>query len=66
MKYELKPCPFCGGKAVLKTDYYKPPDNRYIDYVECEGCKTASNFYAGWGPAVAAWNRREDKELTKE
>ena len=54
----IKPCPFCGGKAEHKMDYYKPPDNPCIDYVECEDCKTTSNFYAGTRDAIAAWNRR--------
>jgi Lar family restriction alleviation protein len=58
---ELKPCPFCGGKATLRSDFgYK------------EGCQTAwvrctcgadgpiSDSCAGETEteAIAAWNRR--------
>lgn len=49
-KEELKPCPFCGGKALIQEDY-----------VLCSQCDCA---IAGDGidPPIAAWNRRAEEE----
>ena len=33
---ELKPCPFCGGEAVVHTDY----DTEWIECTQCH-CSTA-------------------------
>ena len=42
MKNEnLKPCPFCGGKAVLKQDSGFDYGS-YIYWVECSGCGASS------------------------
>ena len=50
---ELKPCPFCGGKA-----------NAFICgrifVVECESCGTSSDGFDSKKEAVEAWNRRAD------
>lgn len=64
---ELKPCPFCGGKAELRCDDYI---NGYIvadpDYViECEApADQCPNFVSmkdkDHDRLVAAWNRRAD------
>ena len=55
---ELKPCPFCGGKA--KRRYEMP-----YSWIECAACKAASPFAFdeqeqrdGMKIAVDAWNRR--------
>ena len=56
---ELKPCPFCGGKA--KRRYEMP-----YSWIECAACKAASSFAFdeqeqrdGMKIAVEAWNRRD-------
>ncbi len=64
----LKPCPFCGGEAVVDG---KSDDVR----VRCTGCNTLGRSI-GFDPdddadiedaerdAVAAWNRRAPVEIT--
>ena len=55
---ELKPCPFCGGKAHTF--------HNYLWHVRCDG--TGGNYYCvmGFGAfvteaeAIAAWNRRAE------
>ena len=59
---ELKPCPFCGGRATVKT--------RYIGYgsiglgehdeyrVVCKECRASNDEYRRESEAIAAWNRR--------
>lgn len=61
-KPNLKPCPFCGGKArLLCTD--KGNDGGYFAFVKCV-CGCCSGVYHGFAPqnlkrrAVRAWNRR--------
>ena len=69
---ELKPCPFCGGEAVLKNNeygcgVYDPETLAVIDsfdaeantfWVECEECFAMSNGCDTEEEAIEAWNRR--------
>ena len=64
---ELKPCPFCGGKAIIR---YHENGNQYrsnLYYaskrgtVTCEKCRCALHIYAKVKDAVNAWNRRTDE-----
>lgn len=71
---ELKPCPFCGGKAHLCSDYSSERgETRYNVWHECDGYEGTSNGYGyslhPWfetpgyvdeETAIAAWNRRTD------
>lgn len=51
---DLKPCPFCGGKAkVLGTKY---EDGEY--YIVCEKCRVRMGSYSNPEDAIADWNRR--------
>ena len=57
---ELKPCPFCGGKA--KYIYRLP-----YSAVVCQKCKVATRLFVdyyeqqdGKAEAIEAWNRRDD------
>ena len=60
---ELKPCPFCGGEAKIRSGLYglngyqigcKPKPTQCI----CPGCISISQYYWGRGMAIKAWNRR--------
>ena len=61
---KLKPCPFCGGEAVLKRDRIG------LYCVKCTncGCMTTFQFDFGEGEEVSkkkaadVWNRRPDNE----
>ena len=61
---ELKPCPFCGGKAELRTrkDNAKDMDRLFYRY-RCEKCHATVGSWSAcvnereWG-AEQKWNRR--------
>jgi len=64
---ELKPCPFCGGEAIM--DYIEPhthserlakimPDYKGGHFIECTGCTCALSLGNDRNAAIAAWNRR--------
>ena len=70
MSVELKPCPFCGGEAVIKWVgpgwMYKKYRERSV-VVGCKSCKVATAYY--WAAterdkqkaeqaAIKNWNRR--------
>jgi hypothetical protein len=78
MSNELKPCPFCGGEAVI--DHYQWRDNSELpvphdtwqigcakeatkDYC-CIGRLCHIRGYNTEGEAIAAWNRRANDEQT--
>lgn len=57
---ELKPCPFCGGEAVLikrklKTEFY-PSDGSY--YAHCKKCIITTQPRKNAESVIEAWNRR--------
>ena len=51
---ELKPCPFCGGKAIFLED----DDGRVLPWLICSGCSCETDCYDTIEEAIAAWNRR--------
>ncbi len=53
MTEALKPCPFCGGGAVISADMNSHPD------AACDSCG-ANTSGRGVDGAIAAWNRRAD------
>ena len=63
---ELKPCPFCGGKARRR---YELPYN----WIECAVCRASSILIFdeqeqcdGMKAAVEAWNRRDGTRVVLE
>ena len=60
MTEKLKPCPFCGGKAVYSSITFLHGDDQC--HVECEKCGfTTENFKTRYD-AIDAWNRRANDE----
>ena len=59
MNEELKPCPFCGGKAERKEGRMLLDSYNYW-YIECECCHTKSMGYRVPKEAIKAWNRRSE------
>ena len=57
---ELKPCPFCGGKAVRVSflDSNPDPDAKATRYFACRKCCVASFTGVTDAEARYAWNRR--------
>ncbi len=61
MPNELKPCPFCGGKAVLNKGrdtfgYYYSVDCK--DTNNCQGHFIHTKYFRKKPEAIGAWNRR--------
>ena len=61
---ELKPCPFCGGEAIINeiephTHVFATfmPDYGGSTFIECTGCTYAISGQTK-DEAIAAWNRR--------
>jgi len=59
---ELKPCPFCGGKAFVR--YVMP-----CSTVQCEKCGASTGVFSDWyeeadgrQKAIYAWNRRANDD----
>lgn len=71
---ELKPCPFCGGKASVREAFSVVPGKKLARFVRCDECgactdtfllHTGSNPKTAVKKAVKAWNKRA-KEATCE
>lgn len=56
---ELKPCPFCGGKAVLEKMGYP----HHVFCPDCSARITGRGFdTAGEEDAIKKWNKRAGEE----
>lgn len=56
MTAELKPCPFCGGKAKIIQS-----SRRTLFFTACEDCDADSDYYDTEEKAAEAWNRRTER-----
>lgn len=67
MNEELKPCPFCGGKAAVAvvSEYSDCAGWRYVvcTNVECLVRPQTLHCYEEKADAVKAWNRRAEMEV---
>lgn len=54
MATELKPCPFCGGKA----DVYAVTEYPHRVNIRCVKCGMSGATYTNEKKAAAAWNTR--------
>lgn len=54
---ELKPCPFCGGKAEII-----PLMVINAKYIQCKNCRISSEVSDNDKTLVELWNRRIDNE----
>ena len=57
MTETLKPCPFCGSKAVGAVD-----DNYSNYWVQCTDCFAQSDAFFTKEDAVKAWNARAETD----
>lgn len=56
---DLKPCPFCGGEAILETGDGNISEEFYI---YCPECDFESGVYSEPQFIVEKWNRRADND----
>ena len=56
----LKPCPFCGGKASVweQTSY----NNKRFFFILCQRCAARTGMQETRNEAIAAWNWRVSNE----
>lgn len=61
---ELKPCPFCGGKAKKYSDFtYTKLTGATLHYIGCMNCGNRSAPRLSWNETIEKWNKRiGDKE----
>ena len=59
---ELKNCPFCDGKAIIRR---RNPDHIMRDkyFACCTSCKNKTGYYDSEEEAIVAWNKRVDNAM---
>lgn len=76
-EYKLKPCPFCGGEAVLKESRQPDGNCSYkCAIIKCQSCGCNTGYYTIDGyygatttiqDTVNAWNKRdENREFDRD
>ncbi len=64
--WELKECPFCGGKAKLSNRLVVDGTQvKTVYHIYCTNCLAAIAEYDTEFSALAAWNMRHSAEQTK-
>lgn len=68
MTQELKPCPFCGGKAKIQTIRTNTIPTHAKHYCYCKKCFAAGQAFSDYEndgssvfKAISAWNRRVEE-----
>lgn len=64
---ELKPCPFCGGKAKIAAATTRTYPNHCKHYCYCSKCYSSGQSFADYNDdgsslfkAIEAWNQRAE------
>lgn len=60
MNYELKPCPFCGGEAIVSGC------DDTLWSVICKKCAASIDYNETKQEAIEAWNRRVQPSFTPD
>ena len=60
---ELRPCPFCGNKAYLRSFSGSLFKKTKAFYVECFTCRVRTSMEIDAEYAVKVWNRRADNAV---
>lgn len=62
VEHELKPCPFCGGAAEIKSELfgYRIGCASIPTQYTCPGCIDLSAYYWSEEMAISSWNRRTE------
>lgn len=59
---ELKPCPFCGGKAMIDYGFSSSLNaSGGFAYVFCEQCRVSGSRHTSEKQAEKAWNTRVER-----
>ena len=61
---ELKPCPFCGGEAEMRTFTMGTFKKRKFVYAECSVCGIRTSVDNETRYVEKAWNRRAEDGKT--
>ena len=61
MTDKLKPCPFCGGKAIFTSDF-----SESYNYVMCKDCYCRTQVFATKTTPIKIWNTRKPMDKIVE
>ena len=66
MNDKLKPCPFCGGKAILSESHTVAGETFELCFVFCESCCAETSLHNTKQDAIEAWNSRAEPTFTPD
>ena len=52
---ELRPCPFCGGKALISRSYSER-NNSFFAFISCARCRIRGQSFKSYGDPLENWN----------
>jgi Lar family restriction alleviation protein len=64
MSEKLKPCPFCGGQAVLhkaERESFLMAKTIFLSQISCASCGVNTGVFKEEDNAIKAWNRRTEQ-----
>lgn len=63
---KLKPCPFCGGQAIVSEAHTVADETLGLCFVFCKSCRAETSLYRIKQEAIKAWNRRVEPVFTPD